>query len=427
MIYNKFRQKLIIIIFIVSIFVIPIIFYISKPILEFSGYTYDIDIGEKRQKSKFKSLKNIDKIGKNLEDYYVDRIPFRNHLINIKRNIDLMLNFNYIISKFSNLNKPINQVKNIKSKNLDVENKYINNEFFEIEPYEDNYPIKYSYNNLVIFGQSNWFYMNDQNIMNIYTNKVDIPNNYFEEVCEEIKKIDKLAKEKKYEVYFLIAPEKQEVYEEYMPTIEKINDDKNFPEKLVEYVKNNSNIDILYPRALIKSKKNKYRMYKKYDSHWNQISAYTVVNELYKKMGISLPDLDLQEIDFVEEGGMTETGISPDRRDLVLLSNFDYKNFPTTYEYDIKYNYNDKKSIDPKFKKSLCIICDSFGRDIYDLMFKDFDTHYFVHGVDELPKNNGVEYIKYFDIIVYEVAERSILNHFLPNLKKIRTAMESYK
>lgn len=422
MLYSKFKQKLIIIIFIVCIFVIPIIFYISKPILEFNGYTFDIDIGEKRQKNKFIFSNNIDKLGKNIEEYYVDRIPFRNYLINIKRNIDLLFNYNNIVSIFSKKNLSLNQIKNV-----NLNNKYINNAFIEIDPYDDNYPAKYSYNNLVIFGQSNWLYMNDQNIMDIYTNKVNIPNNYFYEVCEEIKKINKIAKEKKYEVYFLIAPEKQEVYEEYMPTIDKVNVENNFPEKLIEYVKNNSNIDILYPRALIKNMKNKYRMYKKYDSHWNQISAYTVVNEIYKKMGLSLPDLASQEIDFVEEGGMTETGISPDRRDLVLLSNFDYKNFPTTYEYDIKYNCNDKKNIDSKFKKSLCVICDSFGRDMYNLMFKDFDTHYFVHGVDELPQNKGVEYIKYFDIIVYEVAERSILKYFLPNLIKIRTAMESYK
>lgn len=418
----KLKYIIFIIIFIINIFFIPLVYYISKPILELNGYTYDIDIGEKRLKSKFDFSNKIDKIGSNIEKYYSDRIPFRNNLINISRNLDLLFSYNYIISKISNNNTSISQNENIKS-----ENKYINNTFIEIDPYEDNYPVKYSYNNLVILGQNNWLYMNDQNIMDIYTSKVKIPNNYFYEVCEEIKKIDNIAKEKKYQVYFIIAPEKQEVYEEYMPTIEKVNDDKNFPEKLVEYVKNNSNIDILYPRALIKSMKNKYRMYKKYDSHWNQISAYTVVNEIYKKMGVSLPDLDLLEINFVEEGGMTETGISPDRRDLVLLSNFDYKSFPTTYEYDIKYNFNDKKNVDSKFKKSLCIICDSFGRDIYELMFKDFDTHYFLHGVDELPKNKGVEYIQYFDIIVYEVAERSILNHFLPNLKKIRMAIENYK
>lgn len=62
-------------------------------------------------------------------------------------------------------------------------------------------------------------------------------------------------------------------------------------------------------------------------------------------MGLSLLDLDSQKIDIVEEGEMTEFGISPDRRDFILLSSFNYKNFPTTYEYDIKYEFNNQKKI----------------------------------------------------------------------------------
>lgn len=391
----NFKKTLFIAIFILFIFILPCSVFVVSPIMELRGSSLDIDIGEKRNKAELE-ITSVDKLGASLETYINDRIPYRNYLIMADRSINGFIN---------NLTF---------RKEVDSSDSQL-----EIDSYVENYPLITSDNGIVIFGQKNWLYFNYDSIWDVYKKK-DLDNNYLNAICNEIGEIDKIVKSKGIKVVYVIAPEKQEVYEEYMPTMEISSNKNNMSETIVNTVKSKTGVDIIYPRKLLKSCKNNYRMYKKYDSHWNMISAYLVTNEIYKQLGLKLPNLGSLEVNRTEECGWFATEYSPAYRDLVLAANMNYTDYPSVFEYKVNYNGIENKLSD----KKICVIGDSFSIDMQKLITKDFSNYFFVHGADELPNGVGFERILPADIIVYELVERHIKDKFLLNLQNLKKVLQ---
>lgn len=398
------KTKLIIIVFFILIFILPISYYIINSILKINGNTLDIDIKEKRNKTMLATISDIDKIGENFENYYNDRIPYRNIMIKIDRY------FNGISNKNNNDENEIIEKNNIP--------------IIETDPYEENYPAIYSKNNKVILGQSNWLFYNLEPIMDIYQKKDVVSNDYFDKLSNEIKKLDEIANKKGIKIVYLIAPEKQEVYEEYMPTLKIENKDLYFSEELVKKVKENTGIDIIYPRNIFKNRKKDFRIYKKYDSHWNKIGAYLALTEVYKTLNLKLPEVETLRIGTFEECGRIAEDVIPENRDLMILANMDYRNYPKAYEYEIYYNGIKNEKNKNILNKKICIIGDSFVIDMYTKLVYDFDNKTFIHSVDDLPNNIGLEKLNDCDIIFYEIVERHLTTHFLSNIRKIRQKLE---
>lgn len=400
------KTKLIIIVFFILVFILPISYYIINATLKMNGHTLDIDIKEKRNKTMLATISNIDKLGKNIENYYNDRIPYRNIMIKIDRYFNGIFN------------------KNINDEEVIIENK-MNIPIIETDPYEENYPAIYSKNNKVILGQSNWLFYNLNPIMDIYQKKDIVNNDYFDILSTEIIKLDEIANKKGIKIIYLIAPEKQEVYEEYMPTFKIENKNLNLSEEIVKNVKEKTGINIIYPRNLFKNRKKDFRIYKKYDSHWNKIGAYLALAEVYKNLNLKLPEIETLRIGTIEECGRIAEDVIPENRDLMILANMDYRNYPKAYEYEIYYDgikNDENKNI---LNKKICIIGDSFSIDMYTKLVYDFDNKTFIHGVDELPNNIGLERLDNCDVILYEIVERHLTTHFLSNIKKIKEKLEN--
>ena len=96
------------------------------------------------------------------------------------------------------------------------------------------------------------------------------------------------------EFILYIAPNKDRIYEEYLPDYIGTKAEVYKTKQLYNYLKENSDIIIVYPyQELIDSKSIIYdNLYYKTDSHWNFVGSYIGAKELLKTIGITLPTID---------------------------------------------------------------------------------------------------------------------------------------
>ena len=99
-------------------------------------------------------------------------------------------------------------------------------------------------------------------------------------------------KKKNIDFIFMVCPDKQSIYFEYMPDYIKRKSIKSGTDIFVEYIKNNTDIKVVYPKEELLKYKDKYQLYYKYDTHWNNLGAYIGYSELMKSLNIYVDNID---------------------------------------------------------------------------------------------------------------------------------------
>ena len=355
----------------------------------------DFDLNEKRNKATISTPLDLSKITYELDNYYNDRVPYRSVLITAKRNIDTVVESPYKNGLEKQLLKTFGKkierpaVRNVVEedgkilKYMDKEIEiFLNHDLrkSEVDPYDDTieFPLKYL-NNKVIVGQSDWLFLGELNVP-YYTreNSFKDENAIKEHIKPYIKlknQCDKVGKN----LVIMICPEKEEIYPEYMPTMEII-DEVERPIKIRDYIAKNADLKYVYPKEeLLKYKKN-YMLYKKYDTHWNPVGAYIASNELKKALEVEtipLRKLKLEKVQVLDA-------------DLVYYANTNISNLPYTFTYKFL-NYKLDCEVETLFvkdplthdsykvhstggeKRKVFLIGDSFREATEEFLNKDFD------------------------------------------------------
>ena len=430
---NKKVQNFIYILIFIVLIVGPMVSYsiLNKIDSEHSGImnVIDFNLNEKRNKATLSETIDMSKITYELEKYYNDRVPFRSILITAKRNIDASIEKPYknsiekkllkLFSKRIERESVTHVVKEdgkiIKCMDEQVEI-FLNHDLAknEVDPYEDTieFPLKYLNDSKVIEGQSDWLFLGEINIP-YYTGEKTFSSE--KEIKEYIKpyiklkeKCDKVNKN----LVIMVCPEKEEIYPEYMPTLD-IKDEIERPIKLRDYITNNTDITYIYPKEeLLKYKKN-YLLYRKYDTHWNPVGAYIAANILKESLGIEtipLKKQKLKKVDVVDA-------------DLIYYANTNIENLPHSFTYkflNYKSDHNPDKIFinDPVTQDSYTVHCaegedrkvfligDSFREAMEEFLNKDF-KEFFCNVYLNMGKKYVAEEIKRADDIVILIVERN--------------------
>ena len=92
----------------------------------------------------------------------------------------------------------------------------------------------------------------------------------------------------------LIIPNKEIIYAENMPSYIERESEITRTDKLVEYLKNNTKLDIIYLKDIYNQYKDDYQLYYQTDTHYNMQGCFLAVAELmnqkYQK-GLSLDNV----------------------------------------------------------------------------------------------------------------------------------------
>jgi len=276
--------------------------------------------------------------GQSLEDYYNSNVPFRSQLIQANS----LLNVNVLKERFIN--------------------------------------------EKVVIGDDNWlFYCEETNIED-YKGTNLYPEEELAAMAQNLLNVRQQLADKNCEFVIFLAPNKETVYSEYLPSY--IQDMKKGEltraRQVVDYLKNNTDLRIVWPEEELLAYKDQYSLYWHYDTHWNVGGGYIGTRELLEELGMYLPP--------VEEVNYTPNDFSD--YDLARMMNlWDYykENRPAEEDYFVSgYPYNNMqviqgagtaplqyKSEAPETRK-LFMVYDSFAGAMINVLASSFAESYLV-------------------------------------------------
>lgn len=348
---NKIVNTIIIILFIAIIFLPQFLSYI------FEDNSSDISDTENRElKSKPNlTFSQIEDYPKEFEDYYNDHLPFRN----ILRKTWSLINYKFL--------------------NTSIDNN-------------------------VIIGKDKWlFYRGDDTIEKLIGMK-----GYTEDEKRSIlytlrDNIDKFE-EKNIKTYVMVSPDKENIYSEKLPKSIK-KSEVTATEELINYIENNSDIDVIYPKEALLNEKEKYQLYRKYDTHWNTIGALIGTVCLQEEINKNF-EYDVSNIKFERTNEIDKRDLATfiNLQDKLYENTIEVKNFYPNINYEInKTDIYEEYISNSENNQTVLFIGDSFRTNMKVSFSKLYKRVIYLHRdkytydlIDEIKP----------DIIVIEVVER---------------------
>ncbi len=170
-------------------------------------------------------------------------------------------------------------------------------------------------NNQVIIGKSDWLFYTGDNSIAYYTGENVLSESSMADRLSKMHDLKDACDEKGIELLFMVFPNKEQVYPEYMPTIDMLNEDKRLP-VFEEYVNENSDINFVYPLSELMSAKIYYDTYFPYDTHWNNWGAFVATQAMYEALDMErtpLEQVDVARVDGFVRGLVATGALDPDK------------------------------------------------------------------------------------------------------------------
>ena len=179
--------------------------------------------------------------------------------------------------------------------------------------------------NGTIFGRDDWMFCNYDNSIGYYCGSNLMTEQQMKDRLSLMQKLQQLCDSRGVKLQFMIAPNKEQVYSEVMPTYTIENSYKKVP-RFVDYVNQNSSVKIIYPIDELRSAKDTMSTYYKYDTHWNHYGSFIAVQALYKNMGLDYVSPD--SVNYTE--GSCIWG-------LVITAGLSWKDYDRDYDHIADY------------------------------------------------------------------------------------------
>ena len=171
--------------------------------------------------------------------------------------------------------------------------------------------------------------------------------------------------------YVTALPNKEIIYEEYMPDTVARVDTVSRAEQLANYIWDNTNLVYVYPKQALLDAKAEGQIYYQTDTHWNQKGAFVGMQQLmHEAYGVEAKDLDSVSFD------ITSNDLAGDLA--VIGGVADKYNIDTTYVFDAdtadKAQYRDEVAlvVGDSFSGFLSTIAKGYYKEVHWIYTKDF-------------------------------------------------------
>ncbi len=168
----------------------------------------------------------------------------------------------------------------------DFEPKYIDRSYYPLTTSE-----------YAILGRFDWLFYKGDRSLDYYSGKLLLSDDEMQDRLDKMQALQDACDKKGIRLVYMILPNKELVYSEYMPTM-PIASTVRREERLVKYIKEHSDLDIIYPFEELVNAKRYYDTYYPYDTHWNNIGSFVGTMALYEVLG--LDTVDVSEIDTLQ-------------------------------------------------------------------------------------------------------------------------------
>lgn len=426
----------------------------------------DYDLGENRKKSKFPTSFNAKTITAELEAYYNDRVPFRSIIIKVNREI-----YGTIEKPYDNTLGPFlvglfydseNSQGSISTPDMDLDDLFgdetestdgsgdnetpetptkCEHKYTVIESREPDYEwygytlyscslcghetksdfkdklVDISYmppklhNGITVEGRMKWLFYNAEDNLEYYKGTNILDEATMAEWLDKMEELQAICDEKDIQLLYMIMPSKEQVYSEYMPTYVVADSYKRVP-RFVDYVKDNSDVNFIYPIEELLVAKKYWQVYYKYDTHWNNVGGFIGTQSVLSALGKNTTNL----------ANLSVTEYQPAAGDLVNLGNLEASLYGDDREYQIEYKseisnllaegkedeiYHVKTN--SQNTEKLVVVGDSFRIHLSKFLCKEFEESTITHR-NFLDNELVQESIRNADVLVVSANERYDLN-----------------
>lgn len=262
----------------------------------------------------------------------------------------------------------------------------------------------------VIFGKENWLFYTGNNSIQNYQNKQLFLLSELKFMAQYLVDIDTWCKKEGKEFHFIIAPDKNKIYGEFFPKkYNKYKEDiASRTIQLVQYLKENTEVSVLYCYDILHANKVNGLLYFKNDTHWNEFGAYIAYSHLIQMIDpeLSIPHFTASE--FTEKIRL--------RGDLTNMLFDSPDDTHSIYKTPVFHSVSQQKNIadgviefsNSEGKKSLFLQRDSFSSALLPYLSYSFQNIHARHwnlGLQE----KDLDYIKEnSDIFILQMIERRI-------------------
>ena len=161
---------------------------------------------------------------------------------------------------------------------------YLRKDFVKIYEFLND-PLFLKGNKRVLIGKDNWLFYKGDNSERNYANLDLFSQQELENISIYLKNIQHWAKQNGKSFYYLICPDKNKIYGEFYQFHEKVYpDSQSRAQQVVNYLRENTDIEVIYPYDALHQAKSQGLLYYKNDTHWNPLGAYIAYQELMKSI-----------------------------------------------------------------------------------------------------------------------------------------------
>lgn len=261
---------------------------------------------------------------------------------------------------------------------------------------------KQSNNDKIVVGKDGWLFFSET--LNDYQGVKTITKRGANNIARTIELIQKVMESSGSDFIFTIAPNKNSIYPEYMPSnIKKISNTKNYD--LVKEAMTNYDVNYFDLFEFIGNKDE--ILYCKTDSHWNNKGAALTCTELLKR-------LNKQCMDYNEKSFEKKFDYTGDLQEMLFPNDTkpSEDNFYFGNEKNINYASPMKDveavsivTLNPNKKDQIMMFRDSFGNAIIPYIEDEYQMGTFSKA---MPYNLTIAQLKGVDDVVIEIVERHL-------------------
>lgn len=271
----------------------------------------------------------------------------------------------------------------------------------------------------VVIGRNGWLYYNGKQF-NVEDPEADYTGadlysaDELKALAANMIKMRDELKAKGCELVIFIAPNKEHVYPENMPSAYGAPAEKRRMEQVVGYLQSDTDLTVVCPYdALLESRKTDpdRQLYYKYDSHWNNVGSYIGSSMLDETLGHKMPNIDDLRITTAKSprydlATMLHLGNLLTDDPNYVVNDFSENKINTTYNDDRTEfrSINENKNADPR---KVFIIGDSYSTMMEQYIACNFNETYLNFYYNYTPEMLEREDPQ---IVVYETVERYIGN-----------------
>ena len=271
----------------------------------------------------------------------------------------------------------------------------------------------------VTIGKNGWLFYsnpNDGNCVANYQNAQLYTSKDLEQIRESLTANESFLKSHEIKMILFMAPNKETIYGQGNLPGYNIVRSQSKTDQVIDYIRQNTDIPVVDPRADLLRQKASDVVYLKGDTHWNYLGGFIGYQALMNQIKINYPNVSIQQQnDFHISPQLNHGGdlVGMMGLDTYRYTSVDYlfaPKIPLKYDYHYLYNQestNFTTTIDNPSLPSIYMLRDSFTNAMYPFLANDFRSAHFVWDSDFNKYKDQIA-SEHPDIFIYEFAERYV-------------------